>query len=546
MLASLVTELEYSRVLHRASTEPDVPNSVRMPTKEPLKPSASKQLSETGRFSGKLNRQIRELEHSVTYRKQTVANCSNRQKITFCNTRNLNAKTLVVPLAILTVSLFLSPNLGASSLKPSVSARMQAQQQASDASQPSAPWTSPQPDERKVTAYTLPPETYQKARELSQIRFRMALIGFAYGLFILWLVLTLRLPPKYRDWAERCSSKRFVQALVFAPLFFITLDVLSLPIDIYEHQVSRRFGISVQSWSSWIWDWSKGQFLGIILGIALIVILYAVIRSSPRRWWFYFWLVSLPIVVLLVFLQPIVVDPMFHKFEPLSQRDPALTASLEQMVQRAGQTIPPERMFWMGAGEKTTELNAYVTGLGASKRIVVWDTTIAKMTTPQIVFIAGHEMGHYVLEHIWKGMAFAALILFILFYLGYRSVGWVLARWRTGWGIRGLNDWASLPVLLLLLSIFAFIANPIDSAFSRHIEHQADQYGLEVTHGLTPDSGQTAAQSFQILGEVGLSDPEPNPIDVFLFYSHPTIPDRIQFALTYNPWANGRSDEFVK
>ena len=112
---------------------------------------------------------------------------------------------------------------------------------------------------------------------------------------------------------------------------------------------------------------------------------------------------------------------MFHKFEPLAVKDPALTASLEQMVQRAGQTIPPERMFWMGAGEKTTGLNAYVTGLGASKRIVVWDTTIAKMTTPQIVFVAGHEMGHYVLEHIWKGLAFAFVILFVLFYLGYCS-----------------------------------------------------------------------------------------------------------------------------
>jgi STE24 endopeptidase len=458
----------------------------------------------------------------------------------------MNAKTLAVLLAIFTVSLSLSPNLGARSPHPSASARMQAQQQTMHATQPSAPSAIPQPDERKVTAYTLPPETYKKARELSQIHFRMALIGFVYGLFILWLVLQLRLAPKYRDWAERISSKRFVQALIFGPLFFITLDVLILPTDIYEHQVSRRFGISVQSWSSWIWDWAKGQFLGIILGIVLVAILYAVIRSSPRRWWFYFWLVSLPIVVLLVFLQPLVVDPIFHKFDPLSQKDPALTASLEQMVQRAGQTIPPERMFWMGASEKTTALNAYVTGLGASKRIVVWDTTIAKMTTPQIVFVAGHEMGHYVLEHIWKGLAFAALILFVLFYLGYRSVGWVLERWSGRWGIRRLDDWASLPVLLLLLSIFAFIANPIDSAFSRHIEHQADQYGLEVIHGLLPDSGQTAAQSFQVLGEVDLSDPEPNPIDVFLFYSHPPIPERIRFALTYNPWANGGSGEFVK
>jgi STE24 endopeptidase len=455
-------------------------------------------------------------------------------------------KAGLILLAILGVSLALRPTLAAH--HPQLAASFAAQNQAPTSSAPAAssPAASPQPTEKKVTGYTLPPETHKKARELSQIHFRMALIGFVYGLFILWLILKLRLASKYRDWGERFSSRPFVRGLIFTPLFFITLGVLSLPTEIYQNWVERKFGLSVQGWGSWIRDWTKGQFLGIILGIVLITILYAVIRNSPRRWWFYFWLVSLPIVVLLVFLQPLVVDPMFHKFEPLAQKDPALTKSLEQMVERAGQKIPPERMFWMGAGEKTTELNAYVTGLGASKRIVVWDNTIAKMTTPQIVFVAGHEMGHYVLEHIWKGLAFAAGILFILFYLGYRTVGWVLARWGSGWGIRGLDDWASLPVLLLLLSIFAFIANPINSAFSRHIEHQADQYGLEVTHGLTPDSGQTAAQSFQVLGEVDLSDSEPNPIDVFLFYSHPTIADRIHFALTYSPWTNGGSGEFVK
>jgi STE24 endopeptidase len=404
----------------------------------------------------------------------------------------------------------------------------------------------PQPTEKKVTAYTLPPETYKKARDLSAIHFRFALISFVYGLFVLWLILQLRLAPKYRDWAEKFSSKLFPQALVFVPLFLITSAILGLPADIYENWVERKFGISIQSWGSWTWDWTKGQFLGICLGVALITTLYVVIRNSPRRWWFYFWLISLPVAVLLVFLQPLVVDPMFHKFEPLSQKDPALTASLEQMVQRAGQTIPPERMFWMGAGEKTTSLNAYVTGLGASKRIVVWDTTIAKMTTPQIVFVSGHEMGHYVLNHIWKGLAFAFAMLFVLFYLGYRTIGWVLARWGARWGIRGLTDWASFPALLLLISIFGFIAGPINSAFSRHIEHQADVYGLEVTHDLTPDSGQIAAQAFQVLGEVDLSDPEPNPVNVFLFYSHPPIPDRIIFSLTYNPWANGGSGEFVK
>lgn len=178
--------------------------------------------------------------------------------------------------------------------------------------------------------------------------------------------------------------------------------------------------------------------------------------------------------------------------------------------------------------------------------IVVWDNTIAKMNTPQIVFVAGHEMGHYILQHIPKGLTFFAGLLLLFFYLGYRLVGLVLGRWGAGWQIRGVDDWASLPVLLLLLSIFSFLSNPIAAAVSRHFEHQADQYGLEVTHGLTPDSGQVAAQAFQVLGEVDLGDPAPNPLNVFLFYDHPPISDRVRFSLTYNPWANGGKGEFVK
>ena len=147
---------------------------------------------------------------------------------------------------------------------------------------------------------------------------------------------------------------------------------------------------------------------------------------------------------------------------------------------------------------------------------MVLDTTIAKATTPEIVFVAGHEMGHYVLGHVPKSPAFFAVLLLVFFYLAYRSIGWVLARWGARWEVRGVDDWASLPALLILLSIFFFIANPIGSAFSRYQEHQADQYGLEVTHGLTADSGQVAAQAFNVLGDFDLADPEPNPVDVVL------------------------------
>jgi STE24 endopeptidase len=399
---------------------------------------------------------------------------------------------------------------------------------------------------RKITAYTLPPELDKKARDRSRINFRLALIGFVYGLFVLWLILRWKLGAKYRDWAEKFSSRRFLQALVFSPLLLLTIAILTLPMDIYGEVIEKQFGISVQGWSSWSWDWIKAELISLVIFIILIWLLYAVIRRSPRRWWFYFWLVSLPILLFIFFISPWVITPLFNKFEPLQQKDPELTAALEKMVQRAGEDIPPERMFWMGAAEKTTALNAYVTGFGASKRIVVWDTTIAKMNTAQVVFVAGHETGHYVLQHVYKLLGFFALLLLILLYLGYRMMGWVQARWGTGWAIRGVDDWASLPALLLLLSVFLFVANPVASAFSRYVEHQADQFGLEVTHGLTPDSSQVAAQAFQILGEVDLANPEPNPLDVFLFYSHPPIGDRVQFSLTYDPWAKGGTGEFVK
>ncbi len=406
------------------------------------------------------------------------------------------------------------------------------------AAQPAAP--------PRITAYTLPPERDKKARALSKIHLRLHIVYLIYGLGVLLLVLRWRLAPKYRDVAEKVSSRRFLQVLVFSPLLILTIDAASLPIEVYGNRIQRAYGLSVQGWGSWFWDWSKGELISLLVATLFIWILYGVIRKSPRRWWLYFWLVSLPIILALAFLQPLVVDPMFHKFEPLQQKNPALTEELEKMVQRAGQRIPPERMFWMGAAEKTTELDAYVTGFGGSKRIVVWDTTIAKMTTPQIVFVAGHEMGHYVLHHIVKGLCFFAALLFITFDLGYRLMGWVLGRWGQRWGIRGLDDWASLPAMLLLVSLISVLVGPIGNTFSRYQEHQADQYGLEVTHGLTPDSGQVAAQAFNILGDVDLADPEPNAVRVLLLYDHPAIPDRIRFCLRYDPWSHREQPEFVK
>jgi STE24 endopeptidase len=446
-------------------------------------------------------------------------------------------------LAAVVFALFFHPASMAGQASPATAPSQQ--QPSPSAPQATANNVAPRPVQQRITAYRLPPELYKKTERLSRIRLAFILIGTIYGLIVLWLILRLKLGPKYRDWAERASSNRFVQVLVFSPLLILTMDILGLPQEIYAHTVSRNYGLSVQGWRSWAWDQAKGEFLSVILGIILIAILYAVIRKSPQRWWFYFWLASLPMVVCLTFLQPLVINPLFNKFEPLAEKDPALTAALEPMLQRAGENIPADRMYLMDEAVKGTDLNAYVTGIGASKRIVFYDTTVAKMTTPEIVAVAGHETGHYVLNHVTKGLLASAVGLFIAFYLGFRCLRSMLAWRGAAWGIRGADDLASLPVLLLLLSVILFIGSPVSNAVSRYFEHQADQYAIEVTHGLTPDAGQVAAQAFQVLGETDLEYPDPSPLNVLLTYDHPPGRDRIHFFLTYDPWSSGGTGEFV-
>lgn len=399
---------------------------------------------------------------------------------------------------------------------------------------------------QEVKAYTLPPELYEKAVKYSRAQYILYFAGFAWGVIVLLLVLAWRLAPKYRDWAESATRFRFLQAVIFTPILLLTIAILELPVGIYGHWLSRSYGISVQGWTSWAGDWAKNQGLSFILGIFLVWILYAIIRRSPRRWWLYFWLAALPILFFGIFLTPMVIDPIFNQFEPLQKTDPQLVTALEEVVHRAGMNIPSDRMFLMKASEKTNAVDAYVTGIGASKRVVVWDTTIQKMTVPETTFVFGHEMGHYVLNHVYKGLVFGALLALVLLYIGFRGVLWTLGRRSSGWLIRSTDDWASLPVLLLWATILGFFASPIGNSFSRHVEHQADQYGLEVTHGLFPDSKQVAAHAFEILGEADLADPHPSSFIKVWLFSHPPLAERVNFALDYDPWAQGKQPEFVK
>jgi STE24 endopeptidase len=398
----------------------------------------------------------------------------------------------------------------------------------------------------QTAQYTLPPDKLAKSKALYDLRGKLRIIDTAYSLLVLLALLALGIAAKYRDWAERVSKYGFVQALIFVPLFMLTLTVLGLPMDAYQQHISREYGLSVQGWGSWFGDVAKGQAVSLIILTLAIWGITTLIRKSPRRWWFYTWLIAVPFLIFLIFLAPLIIDPLFNNFEPLDKSNPQLVDAIEQVTKRGGLEIPRDRMFLMKASEKVTTLNAYVTGFGPSKRVVVWDTTIKNATTPETLFVFGHEMGHYVLNHVVIGIAATAVGLFIGFYLLYRIANWAFPRFQQRWHMRELSDWAAVPMLFLIFSLLSLISQPIGSTISRQLEHNADIYGLEVTHGINPNSQEAAAHAFQVLGELSLSYPYPSDFYVFWYADHPPIRDRVPFAHNYDPWSKGEQPKYVK
>jgi STE24 endopeptidase len=386
---------------------------------------------------------------------------------------------------------------------------------------------------RRTTKYTLPPDKLQKAIDYAHARNCLYFTSQIYPPVVLLAILALGLAAKFRDWAEATSSRRVIQALIFVPLLLLTIDLLNLPLALYGQHLEQMFQQSIQSWPSWFWDWAKAELLTILLTTFVAFILYGVIRRSPTRWWLYFWLATLPIIFTVAFVEPFLIEPLFYKFEPLSKQHPELVNELEKVVAHGGLAIPPDRMFEMMASEKVTSLNAYVTGFGASKRVVVWDTTIQKLTTPEVLSVFGHEMGHYVLGHVRNSIILASICSLLLLYAGYRVAHWILRRWGARWRIRGLTDWASLPALLLIASLFGFFSEPVANGYSRWQEHQADVYGLNIIRGIVPDPNEVTAHTFQVLGEEGLDQPDPNPFIEFWTYTHPSISERVAFSASY-------------
>jgi len=408
---------------------------------------------------------------------------------------------------------------------------------------PTSATTQLAPAQSQAQAYNLPPEKLAKAIALGRIRNIMDIVGSLWGLAVIWLLLSLRGAAGLEAWAGRLTSRRWVQGLIFFAAFLVITSVANLPLDIYGHHVSRSYGISVQGWGSWFGDEAKSLALTLVFLTPVLLLFNRIVRRWPRRYWLGAWVITLPLLVLVIFVQPLL-SPIFDKFEPLSKNNAALVTDLEKVVARTGTNIPPDRMFLMMASLKTNGLNAYVTGLGATKRIVVWDTTAGRVPNDEVLFIFGHESGHYVLNHIPKMLCGYAFALFFVYWACAGLAGWMARRFGPRWHAEQLSSRAGFVILILTFSLAAFVLEPASNTFSRYFEHQADVYGQEAIHGIVADPQKTAVASFNALGEAWLEDPNPSPFIEFWEYNHPSVQTRANFAQRYNPWANGGHGEF--
>jgi len=384
-------------------------------------------------------------------------------------------------------------------------------------------------------AYTLPPDVLAKAVALAHAHYAVYFGATLTTLLVLWLIVRLRIGARLRDFAERHARRLPFQVVLFVPPFLLLLALADLPWSAYRHQVALRVGLSVEHWAPWLWDWTKGELVNMAIGILLAALFCAIVRRAPRRYWLWFWLASLPLMVAAVYLAPLVLDPMFSHFEPLSRTHPELIAPIEQVLHNAHVAIPSDRLFEMNASDKTNGLNAYTTGFGSSKRVVLWDTIIGKEPLPELMTTFGHELGHYALHHIAWGLLLQAVALFFAMFAAFRVIGGVLRRAGRRWNIGGPGDLAALPLFVLFALTVSFLSDPLTSAISRAFEHQADAYSLEVTNGVIAQPGEAAARAFQIEGQTDLEVPDPNPFIVWWLYDHPPVRDRLRFSLAWRP-----------
>lgn len=377
----------------------------------------------------------------------------------------------------------------------------------------------------------MPPPS-ERAVRYHRSGLRLWAFGQLWAIGIPVAIFASGLASRVRNLARRAIPWGPGATAVAVVLFLAILFAANFPLRFYAGYVRpHEYGLSIQGFGRWLGNVFKG--LGVTMAVAAAIVpgLYALIARSPGRWWLYAGLLSIPFAAAGAWLVPLVVDPLFHDFAPL--QSPQLEAKIDALARKAG--IDDAPIFQVDMSRDTTTVNAYVTGLFGSKRIVLWDTLFPRFTDDQILAIMGHEMGHYVLHHVAVGVCLSGLGAIAVLFVVDRAARRVLHRLGPRLGIGGLADEATLPLLYALTLAAMLLADPIALAVSRYQEHEADRFALEITR----DNFATAS-AFLNFQRDNLSIPYPDPVTRIWRSSHPSLGERIEFSNDYRPWATGQ------
>jgi STE24 endopeptidase len=376
-----------------------------------------------------------------------------------------------------------------------------------------------------VDAYLakMPPARRAKSDAYFEGGYWLILWDLVVTLIVMWLLLHFRWSAKMRNLAERITRFRPLQTALYWIQFFIVTSVLSFPMTMYEGFFrERKYDLMNQTFGGWMRDQFIGLAVGLILGAILMIPLFGIVRRLGRTWWVWGAGLMLVFTAFVSLIAPVYISPLFNQYKILQDarvKDPIL-----QMARANG--IPAKDVYEFDASKQSNRVSANVSGFAGTMRISLNDNLLNRCTLPEIETTMGHEMGHYVLNHAYKGLVMFGVVIVIAFALLNWAINFALARWGAAWDVRGIGDLAVLPLATIVFSLFFFFTTPVGNSITRTMEFEADMYGLNAAR--QPDG---EANVDMMLGEYRKLDP--GPIEEFIFYDHPSGRTRITAAMRW-------------
>jgi STE24 endopeptidase len=391
---------------------------------------------------------------------------------------------------------------------------------------PSAAASGPASDvNAAVETYLAKMSPAQRARSNAYFEggYWLSLWDFLTSAVVMWLLLQFGWSARMRNLSERITRFRPLQTALYWVQFILVTSVLMFPLTAYEGYFrEHKYGLLNQTFGSWMKDQIVGLAVSLVLGAILVVPLFGLVRKLGRIWWVAGAVLMIVFLAFVSLIAPVYISPLFNRYTKLEDarvRDPILS-----MARANG--IPGKDVYEFDASRQSNRVSANVSGFAQTLRISLNDNLLKRCTLPEIETTMGHEMGHYVLNHSYKGL----VMMGVVFVIGFAFVNWgisfSLARWGQTWGVQGIGDVAVLPLAVIVFSVYFFLMTPVTNTITRTMEYEADMYGLNAAR--QPDG---EANVDLLLGEYRKMDP--GPMEEFIFYDHPSGRTRITAAMRW-------------